>query len=482
MDHKNEPPSTTTSIKISRRKSLIGTFIALISLALVGWLAWHLTHQAPNSASSGAPGAGPGMGAGGPGSRRGAPATTVGVAKVERTDIPVTVEALGTVTASATTTVRPQVSGVLKEVLFTEGQTVRAGQILAMIDPRQFEFALQQATGQRQRDEAQLETAKVTLERYKTLLSQDSIAQQDVDTQASLVKQLQGTVAIDRAAEGTAKLNLSYTKVVAPISGRVGLRTVDPGNVVGTNDTNGLALITQVSPIDVQFSLPQDLVPQLRVRLNDGAKLPVEALDRRRENILDKGQFLALDNQVDTQTGTVKAKARFPNTKFSLFPSQFVNVRLLLRTIEGTLVIPIAALRHGSNGDFVYVLNPTDRTVSLRTVKSGQNMEDKVEITTGLQAGEHVITEGADRLKDGAKVTLPGDKPSNGMGGRDGKSGKGGKEGGRKQGRRNSEGDSTTQNSPATQQPQTTDTAPDANAQRTHGGERKQRNSEAATQ
>jgi multidrug efflux system membrane fusion protein len=387
--------------RTSRRTSIIGSVIALVVLCGLGWLTWHLTRPdaAPDTARPGASG-------------RGAPATTVGVATAERADIPVVLEALGTVIPAATVTVRPQVSGVLQQVLFREGQMVKAGQLLATIDPRQFEMALMQATGQRQRDEAQLDSAKVTLQRYRTLLEQDSIARQEVDTQAALVKQLEGTVVGDRAAEGMARLNLGYSRIVAPISGRVGLRSVDVGNVVGANDTNGIVVITQVSPIDVQFSVPQDQVPEVQARVNEGAAMPVTALDRTRANTLDVGRFSTLDNQIDTQTGTVRAKARFDNAKFTLFPNQFVNVRLLLRTIQGTVVVPVTALRHGSNGDFVYVLNTTERTAMLRPVKRGQATVDKVEIVSGLQAGERVITEGADRLKDGAKVTLPGDKPA----------------------------------------------------------------------
>jgi multidrug efflux system membrane fusion protein len=369
--------------------------------------------------------------------------------------------------------VRPQVSGVLKEVLFSEGQMVHAGQLLATIDPRQFEMALMQATGQRRRDEAQLENAKLALERYRTLLAQDSIARQDVDTQAALVKQLEGTVTIDRAAEGTAKLNLGYSKVTAPISGRVGLRVVDAGNVVGANDTNGIVVITQVSPIDVEFALPQDLVPELRSRLNEGAALPVTALDRSRETVLGDGKFLALDNQIDPQTGTVKAKARFSNANFMLFPSQFVNARLLLRTIPDALVVPVTALRHGSNGDFVYVLNAAEHTVSLRPVKRGQAMVDKVQIISGLQPGEQVITEGADRLKDGAKVALPGDRPAGAAGGN------------RRQGGRGPGGVQGSQTTPATQRPQgaesTQAAAPDSGA-RPQSGERHRRNAETQTQ
>jgi membrane fusion protein, multidrug efflux system len=402
-----------TDRRISRRKSVIGSVLALVALLALGWLAWHLTH--PDMPAGGGPARTAGQG--GPGARGGPPAVTVGVATAERADIPVELDALGTVTAAATTTVRPQVSGVMQKVLFTEGQMVNAGQVLAVIDPRQFEIAVMQATGQRQRDEAQLENARVTLQRYRKLFEQDSIARQDLDTQAALVKQLEGTVVIDRAAERTARLNLSYTRIVAPISGRVGLRVVDIGNVVGPTDTNGIAILTQLSPIDVVFAMPQDQVPELRARLNDNAALPVTVLDRDRTKVLGTGSFLALDNQVDTQTGTVRAKARFANANSALFPSQFVNVRLLMRTIQGAVVVPISALRHGSNGDFVFVLSAAEKTVALRPVKRGQATADKVEITSGLAVGEQVITEGADRLKDGARVMLPGDKPAFGAGG-----------------------------------------------------------------
>jgi multidrug efflux system membrane fusion protein len=345
------------------------------------------------------------------------PATTVGVAAAERADIPVLLEALGTVTPAATVTVRPQVSGVLQQVMFREGQMVKAGQLLAQIDPRPFEMALMQALGQRQRDEAQLENARLTLQRYRTLLAQDSIARQDVDTQAALVKQFEAALTMDRAAEGTARLNLGYSRIAAPVSGRLGLRVVDVGNVVTANDANGIAVITQVAPIDVEFAVPQDQVPELLARSNEGAQLPVSALDRTRTTVLDEGSFSTLDNQVDTQTGTVRAKARFANAKLTLFPSQFVNVRLRLRTIEGAVVVPVNALRHGSNGDFVYVLDAATRAVALRPVTRGQATVDKVAITSGLQLGEKVITEGADRLKDGARVQLPGDRPASGPAG-----------------------------------------------------------------
>jgi multidrug efflux system membrane fusion protein len=411
----NDTPHTRPVVRTTARGRIIGAIIALAALAALGWLVWHLTHKAPEDAP-GAP-RGPAAGAAGP---RSAPTTTVGVGTAEQVDLPVTLEAIGTVNAAATVTVRPQVSGVFREILFTEGQLVKAGQVMAVIDPSQFQMAVMQATGQRQRDEAQLDNARLTLQRYRTLLSQDSIARQDVDTQAALVRQLEGTVVADRAAEGTAKLNLGYTRVVAPISGRVGLRSVDVGNIIGPNDANGIAVITQVSPIDVQFAIPQDRVPEVQQGLNQGgknAKMTVVALDRTRATVLDEGSFYALDNQVDVQTGTVKAKARFRNAELTLFPSQFVNVKMLLRTIQGAVVIPVNALRNSSSGDYVYVLDPQARTVAMRKVKRGQATVDKVQIVSGLQAGEQVITEGADRLKDGDKVTLPGDRPGAGANG-----------------------------------------------------------------
>jgi membrane fusion protein, multidrug efflux system len=404
-----EPNLTTQPPRRSRRARLIGAAVALVAMAALGGLAWYLTHP-----TTGAGAGGPGAGQGGPGGgRRGAPPSTVGVAAASVADVPVLLDALGTVTAAATVTVRSQVSGVLQKILFSEGQIVKAGQVLAQIDPRQFELALLQASGQRQRDEAQLDNARLTLARFKTLLAQDSIARQDVDTQAALVRQLEGTVMTDRAAEGTARLNLGYTKVVSPIAGRVGLRVVDAGNLVNANDAAGIAVVTQLSPIDVEFALPQDQVPELQERVAQGAALPAVALDRTRSTTLDSGRFSALDNQVDVQTGTVRAKARFANGKSTLFPSQFVNVRLELRTIKDAVMVPVTALRHGATGDFVYVLN-ADRTVALRPVARGQSTVDKIEIKSGVKAGEQVITEGADRLKDGAKVVLAGDKPAAG--------------------------------------------------------------------
>jgi multidrug efflux system membrane fusion protein len=382
----------------SRRRRWLGSLVALaVVLGLAGG-AWYLIKR------SGEP-------AGGRPNFGGA-SSTVGHAAARRMQLPIVIDALGTVTPLATITLKPQVGGVLTEVLYTEGQSVSKGQLLARIDPRPYEQALMQAQGTRVRDEAQLEAARVTLARYRTLLGQDSIARQDVDTQAALVKQLEGAVISDRAAEAAAKLNLDYTRITAPVAGRIGLRTVDPGNNVAANASTGIAVITQMNPIDVQFAVPQDRVPDIQAQLAKGEALQVRALDRVRSAVLDTGVFSTLDNVVDTSTGTVRAKARFANNGTPLFPNQFVNVQMVLRTVDA-LVVPVTAVRIGPDGNFVYVVNE-DRTVSVRNVKRGDATVDVVAILDGLKAGEDVVTEGGDRLKDGARVALQGDKPATG--------------------------------------------------------------------
>jgi multidrug efflux system membrane fusion protein len=400
---------------VSRKAQIIGGAIALAVLAGVVWLAWTLMHAEPSAGAAG--GGGFGGGPGGGGGRRG-PASTVAVATAGQADLPVIIEALGAVTPAATVTVRPQVSGTITQVLFKEGQMVRAGQALAQIDPRQFQMDLMQAQGNLTRDEAQLASARVTLARFQTLLTQDSIARQEVDTQAATVKQFQGTVMADRAAVGTAQLNLGYARIVAPVSGRVGLRVVDVGNYIAAGDANGVAVVTTVSPIDVEFTVPQDDVPRIGARVATGAVLPVTALDRTRTVTLDNGTFSTLDNVVDTGTGTVKAKARFANAGGTLFPSQFVNVRLELDNIKGAVVVPATALRQSADGAFVWVLN-ADQTVSKRKVTAGHSTTTQVSLATGLKVGEKVITEGGDRLTEGGKVQLPGQaaqRPGQGKG------------------------------------------------------------------
>ncbi|MEJ8855308.1 efflux RND transporter periplasmic adaptor subunit [Variovorax robiniae] len=411
-----QPLPPTAPVPPTRRRRWLGAVVALLLVVGVAGAAWYLINRPPVDAAGARAGGprGPG-GPGGPGGPRGAgngagPTVTVGMAVAAHADIPVILDALGTVTPLTTVMLRSQVSGVMTDVLFKEGQVVKKGEVLARIDPRPFEQALMQANGTRVRDEAQLEAARVTLTRYRTLLGQDSIARQDVDTQAALVKQLEGTVITDKAAEAAAKLNLDWTRITSPVTGRVGLRTVDPGNYVSAGGTTGIATITQMNPIDVQFSVPQDRVPEIEARMAQGAKLSVTALDRTRATTLDTGTFSTLDNIVDTTTGTVKAKARFDNTKNTLFPSQFVNIKLQLRTIAAAVVVPVTALRTAGTGNYVYVINE-DRTVSMRNVKRGDASVDSVVITEGLKEGERVVTEGGDRLKDGSRVQLPTDAP-----------------------------------------------------------------------
>lgn len=382
-----------------RPRKRLGGILAVVGIIVaLAALGWWLGHRPPAEAPGGA------------GGRRGGPATTVGTARVETRSIPVILEALGTVVPAATVTVRPQVSGVIAEIRFKEGQTVNRGDVLAVIDRRPFQIALAQAEGQLQRDLAELDNAKLTLERYQTLQGQDSIAEQDVDTQKAAVKQLDGTVASDRANVGTARLNLDYCEIKTPQAGKVGLKVIDAGNYIGAGDAAGVAVITQVSPSDVQFTVPQDQVGEIQKRSAHDADLPVSALDRTRTTVLAQGRFVTLDNVVNTDTGTVRAKARFDNTDNTLFPSQFVNVRMTLNTIDNALMVPVSGVRNGADGDFVYVLND-DRTVTMRKVRRGQLAGDRVQIVEGLQGNETIVTEGGDRLKEGASVQLPGDKP-----------------------------------------------------------------------
>ncbi len=404
--------------KRTRLPLVIGGIVVVILIALLA--GWGLKMLAA------------GGGAGGP--RR--PQVTVGTATATTGDIPIVIEALGSVTPVANVIVRTRIEGTLDRVEFREGQMVRAGQLLAEVDPRPYVVALQQAQGQLARDEALLANAKLDLQRYKTLVAQDSIARQQYDTQAALVKQDEGTVLADEAAVNSAKLNLTYTKITAPVSGRVGLRHVDPGNIVQTGDANGVVTVTQVSPIDVTFTLPEDDLPAVTHRLGAGASLPVTVFDRADTTQLAQGQLIAVDNLIDPTTGTVKVKARFANADGSLFGSQFVNARLLVDTQHNAVIVPTAAVRHGAPGDFVYVVTGAvnKHVANMRAVKTGPATGDSVSITSGLNAGEVVVTAGGDRLTDKASVMLPGDRPRTGAGG--GRGAHGAAAGGVRSGRR----------------------------------------------
>jgi multidrug efflux system membrane fusion protein len=403
---------------IGRRGRALSWIGGLAAFALLVLGAVWLSHSGSSSGGQGGrggPGGPGGGGGGGRGGGGGGQPTTVGTVKAVRADLPIQVEALGTVTPAATVTIRPQVSGTITQLLYREGQLVHKGETLAIIDPRPYQAALLQARGALIRDQAQLANARVQLGRYQTLLGQDSIARQDVDTQAATAKQLEGTIAVDRGAVQQAQINVGYTRVVSPVTGRVGLKVVDIGNYIGAGDTNGIAVVTTLQPIDVEFAVPQDQAPAIGQRVAQGAEIPAVALDRTRTQTLDQGRFSTLDNQVDTTTGTIKGKARFANGGNQLYPSQFVNVRLTVNTIDQAVTIPPAAVRSGQDSSFVWLLKP-DKTVTQRKIKTGITTADKVQVVSGLNVGDTVVTDGGDRLNEGAKVALPGDKPAAGSG------------------------------------------------------------------
>jgi multidrug efflux system membrane fusion protein len=334
----------------------------------------------------------------------------VATASATRGDIPVLIPALGTVTPLATVTVKTQISGQLTQVAFKEGQMVREGDFLAQVDPRPYQAALDQALGNQRRDQALLANAKVDLARYQGLVAEDSIARQQLDTQVALVEQYQGTVVGDEAAVATARLNLQYAHIVSPVSGRVGLRQVDAGNYVTPTDTNGLVVVTQLQPITVIFPVPEDNASTILKRLHDGVNLTVAVFDRTDTRKLADGKLLTADNQIDSTTGTLKLRAAFDNKDGLLFANQFVNVQLLLDVLHDQTIIPTAAVHHGTpNGvstAFVYLVKP-DYSVTVHPVIVGNSAGEYVAIVSGLTAGDVVVTEGADRLREGAKIVPP---------------------------------------------------------------------------
>lgn len=336
--------------------------------------------------------------------------TPVGAAPVEKGDMPIVLNALGTVTPLATVTVKTQISGQLIEVAFKEGQLVRKGDFLAQIDPRPYQVALAQAEGQLAKDLAALKNAETDLARYRTLVAQNSIARQTLDTQAALVQQARGTVQADQAQVDVQKLNLTYCRIVAPIGGRVGLRQVDAGNYLQTSDPNGIVVITQMQPISVIFTLPSDDVPAVMRRLKDGAPLAVTAFDRTGTTRLDSGTLQTVDNQIDTSTGMVKLRAAFDNAEQALFPNQFVNIQLLLDTLRETTLVPTAAVQRGAPGTFVYLVK-SDDTVTAQQVTLGPSGNQRVAVTKGLEPGQMVVVDGTDRLRDGARVRIAGRGP-----------------------------------------------------------------------
>jgi multidrug efflux system membrane fusion protein len=327
-------------------------------------------------------------------------------AHASRGEVKVIYDALGAVTPLATITVKSRVDGQLMRIGFQEGQIVHQGDFLAEIDSRPFEAALKQAEGALLRDQALLEEARLDQKRYERLVAQDSIAQQQFDAQKALVHQYEGTVEIDQGVVDTARVNLLYTRITAPVTGRVGLRLVDPGNYVQTSDAGGVVVITQIDPISVIFSVPEDNEPQIMARMMSGATLEVTAFDRSGTALLATGKVSTLDNQIDPVTGTVKLRALFDNKDLKLFPSQFVNARLLIDTLHDAVVVPSAAILRGAPGTYVYLINP-DKTVSVRVVTVGPSQGEQQAIITGLEPGAAVVVDGSDKLHEGAKVTLP---------------------------------------------------------------------------
>jgi len=387
----------------ARRLMFFALLVAVVGLA-TWWFFFRSTTPSAGAQPSGRARAGAPGAAGGPGAMANMP-TPVKVATAISQDIPIYMRSLGTVTAYNVVTVRSRVSGELTDVAFKEGQMVKAGDFLAQVDPRAFQVQLDQALGTQLQNQALLANARRDLARYQTLFKQDSIARQQLDTQAALVSQYEGTRKTDQAAVDNARLQLDYARITAPISGRLGLRQVDRGNLVNTGDTTGIVVITQTQPISVVFTLPETQLPDVVSQVRANASLVVEAYDRADTRRIATGVLETVDNQIDVATGTLRMKARFDNADESLFPNQFVNVRLLVETRQAATSIPTVAAQQGTSGSFVFVVKP-DNTVEVRQVELGPIYRDRVAVNRGLENGERVVTEGTDRLRQGARVTV----------------------------------------------------------------------------
>lgn len=401
------PPTVDATGRSAARRPLWRNPWLALALAIVaaGAGAYYYFYFAAGDAAPARPADAKAAGKKGDGAGR---VTPVVAKPAQKGDVRVFLTSLGTVTPVRTVTVRSRVDGQIMRVLFREGQLVKQGDLLVEIDPRPFQAQLTQVEGQMARDTALLANARIDVERYRTLLAQDSIARQQLDTQEALVRQYEGVVKVDQGLLDNARLQLAYSRVTAPIGGRLGLRQVDEGNVVRASDANGIVVITQQQPITVIYTLPQDNLPAVLKRMQSGERIPVEALDRdqNQKSPLGNGVLLTIDNQIDTATGTVRLKAQFPNDDGRLFPNQFVNVRMLIDVRRDATTVPSAALQRGARGQFVYVVKE-DRTVTLREVKTGPVEADQTVIESGIEPGELVVVDGMDRLREGARVELP---------------------------------------------------------------------------
>ncbi|WPP01849.1 MdtA/MuxA family multidrug efflux RND transporter periplasmic adaptor subunit [Pseudomonas sp. HR96] len=384
------------------RKSIRWLFglLAVLILTALAWHYWQGRPQASASAKGQQSATRPGFGSS-------TVATPVRVAAATREDFAIYYKALGTVTATNTINVRSRVAGELVKVAFEEGQRVKAGDLLAQIDPRSYQIALQQAQGTLLQNQAQLKNARLDLQRYQNLFAKDSIAKQTLDTQQALVSQYEGTLKTDEAAVNDARLNLEFTSIRAPISGRVGLRQLDVGNLVAANDTAALVVVTQVQPITVSFTLPETQLTPVLARYRQGAQLPVQAWDRGDRQLQATGVLASVDNQIDTSTGTLKFKARFDNQDEALFPNQFVSVRLLSDTLKQVVVVPSGAVQFGTNGTYAYVMEG-DTKVRIRALEVGASDGVRTVVQAGLAVGDRVVLEGTDRLRDGSDVEVVG--------------------------------------------------------------------------
>jgi multidrug efflux system membrane fusion protein len=401
-----EEPSTGDSGGTGGKRRWWLWVLALLALAVAVYLLVHHNSKAKaaesGASADGSGGAGNAGGPGGKGGKGGGPVPVL-TAIARAKDMGVYLNGLGTVVSLNTVVVKSRVDGQLLRINFREGQLVRAGDVLAEIDPRPFQVQLMQAQGQKSKDVAALQNAKVDLARYETLIQSDSIPRQQLDTQAAMVAQIQASIESDQAQIESAKLNLTYARITAPTGGRIGLRQMDLGNIVHAADPTGLVTITQLQPIDVVFTLPADQLPQVVPQVHGGKVLPVDAYDRDLKVKLGAGQLLAVDNEIDPTTGTVKLKALFPNADESLFPNQFVNARLLVNTLKNTVTVPSAAVQRSPQATFVYVVKP-DKTVEVRNVAVQLTEGDDTSIGKGLMPGEQVVTDGIDKLRPGAKV------------------------------------------------------------------------------